>query len=76
LKFVHLNVAWPSPTDQRGSQTSLLNQVQDITFVVMPILLGIFAAHHGNSAALLLTAACMVSSNVAFVALRLRSVVG
>ena len=39
----------------------------------MPILLGSFAARRGNSAALLLTAACMMASNVAFVALQLAS---
>ena len=51
---------------QRGAQTSLGNQVQDATFVVMPVLLGSVAAAQSNSAALLLTAGAMVSSNAIF----------
>ena len=55
----------------RGAQTSLGNQVQDATFVVMPVLLGAIANAHSNSAALLVTAGAMVLSNAVF-ALRMR----
>jgi len=52
----------------RGAQTSLGNQVSDLTFVVMPILLGSVAAAHSNSAALYFTAGSMLLSNMAFAA--------
>ena len=52
--------------EQRGAQSSLGNQVQDATFVFMPVLLGGLAAAHTNSAALLATAALMLLSNLAF----------
>mmetsp|Transcript_6769 Transcript_6769/g.14840 ORF Transcript_6769/g.14840 Transcript_6769/m.14840 type:complete len:442 (-) Transcript_6769:341-1666(-) len=54
---------------QRGAHASLMNQVQDVTFVFMPVLLGTMAATTSNSSALLLTATCMLASNVGFVAL-------
>ena len=62
-----------TPAEQRGAQSSLGNQVQDLTFVGMPVLLGSLAAAHSNSAALLTTAALMLSSNVAFATLMRRT---
>ena len=58
--------------DKRGAQTSLGTQVQDLTFVIAPVLLGTVAAAHSNSAALLLTAGAMLTSNLLF-ALRMRA---
>lgn len=57
-----------TPEDQRGAQASLGNQVQDMTFVVMPVLLGAVAAARSNAVALWLTAGCMCASNALFAA--------
>ena len=45
-----------TPVDLRGTQTSLLSQIQDLVFAVMPIALGCIAAAISNAAAL--RAAC------------------
>ena len=55
-----------TPAEQRGAQSSLINQVQDATFVGMPVLLGAIAGAHSCSAALLTTAGVAMACNVAF----------
>ena len=55
---------------QRGAQNSLGNQVQDATFVVMPVLLGVVASRAGGvRAPLELTAALMLAATVTFTVL-------
>ena len=49
----------------RGTQTSLLNQMQDVTFAVMPIFLGSIAAARGNAIALRVASGCMLASSMA-----------
>ena len=53
----------------RGASNSMLNQVQDVTFGALPLLLGALAANVSNAAALLAAAALMLSSSVGFLLL-------
>ena len=55
-----------TPPEQRGAQTSLLSQVGDLTFLVMPLMLGALAAAHGNSAAFAATSALVLGANAGF----------
>lgn len=50
----------------RGTQTSMLNQMQDLTFSIMPVALGGLAAARGNALALRTASACMLVSCAAF----------
>ena len=56
--------------NMRGSMTSLNNQVQDATFVVLPVLFGVVAAR-SHAAALLLAALLMLCANATFTTLAL-----
>ena len=53
----------------RGSAASLLNQVQDVTFGAMPLLLGAMAARVSRGAALVAASALMLASSGGFVLL-------
>ena len=53
----------------RGAQSSLLSQVQDATFVVMPTALGALAARFGTDVALVLTAASQLCAIAGFAVL-------
>ena len=52
--------------EQRGAMNSLANQVQDLTFVVLPVLLGKAAMATSYSVALMLCAGLMIGASVAF----------
>ena len=51
-----------TPSELRGLQSSLLGQVQDVTFAVMPFALGVLAARIGTSATLGLTAVLQIGT--------------
>lgn len=53
----------------RGASSSMLNQVQDVTFGALPLLLGALAANVSCAAALLAAAGLMLSSSVGFLLL-------
>ena len=52
--------------EQRGAATSLRAQVGDLTFVVMPVMLGLIATSHSHAAAFGVTSACGLGATAAF----------
>jgi len=54
-----------TPPEARGAQSSLGNQAGDLTFTVMPVLLGAIAVH-SHAAAFGLTSALVLAANAAF----------
>ena len=55
-----------TPAPLRGAQAALLAQVGDVTFVVMPIALGLLATSVSYDAAFLVSASLIAGSNVGF----------
>ena len=55
-----------TPAHLRGSQSALVAQVGDVTFVAMPIALTMVATHAGYPAAFVTTASCIAMANTGF----------
>ena len=55
-----------TPAHLRGSQSALVAQVGDVTFVAMPIALTMVATHAGYTAAFVTTASCIALANTGF----------
>ena len=52
--------------EQRGAATSLRAQVGDLTFMVMPVMLGLIATSHSHAAAFGVTSVCGLGATAAF----------
>ena len=52
--------------EQRGAQNSLLSQTGDLTFLVIPMVLGALASSRGHAAAFATTAALVLAANAGF----------
>ena len=55
-----------TPAHLRGSQSALMNQCGDVTFMVMPVALTVVATHSSYTVAFVTTASLLASANVGF----------